>query len=133
MYDIEDRDNKIMRGGHKMKKTFLDELLRLTKLQKEALEAENVDEFAKLIEEKQVCIDQINEVTNGDSSVLDNEERAILLETAEIDKQNRVVFDSQFEEVKLQLRKIRDLKKRETFYANPYDQSHEEGVFFDKK
>lgn len=116
-----------------MEKTFIKELLRLTKLQKEALDQENTDEFAKLIEKKQVCIDQINKITNGAVSALDDREKAILLETAEVDKQNRVAFAAQFEEVKLQLRKIRELKKRDTLYSNPYDVSSEEGLFIDKK
>jgi hypothetical protein len=124
---------RLIKGGTTMKKTFIDELLKLTNLQKEALEKEDIDEFTSLVEKKQVCIDEINAIINRTPSALDDREKAILLETAEVDRANREEFDRQFEEVKLQLRKIRALKKRDDVYGNPYDVSQEEGIFFDKK
>ncbi|MDF2595236.1 MAG: hypothetical protein K0R69_1577 [Clostridia bacterium] len=116
-----------------MKKAFIEELQKLTNLQKEALEKDNLDEFTSLTQKKQVCIDEINAIINRTPSVLDDREKAILLETSKVDQENRAEFDKQFEEVKLQLRKIRALKKRDATYANPYDVSREEGIFFDKK
>ncbi|MDF2801713.1 MAG: hypothetical protein K0S61_1616 [Anaerocolumna sp.] len=104
---------RLIKGGTTMKKTFIDELLKLTNLQKEALEKEDIDEFTSLVEKKQVCIDEINAIINRTPSALDDREKAILLETAEVDRANREEFDRQFEEVKLQLRKIRALKKRD--------------------
>jgi len=116
-----------------MKKDLINEMLRLTKLQTAALEDDNIDEFTSLMEKKQICIDKINEMTNNNPAVLDEDDRVILLQTVEVDKKNREEFNTQFEEVKLQLRKIRSLKKRDAFYSNPYDVSAEEGMFIDKK
>jgi hypothetical protein len=116
-----------------MKNNLMSELLRLTKLQGAALKEDNIDEFAVLLEKKQTCIDKINEITNSNSSALDDADREILRETAEIDKLNNEEFNRQLEDVKMQLRKIRSLKKRDTIYSNPYDVSFEEGIFIDKK
>lgn len=124
---------RLIQGKEPWKKLFIEELQKLTNLQKVVLEKDNLDEFTSLTQKKQVCIDEINAIINRSPSALDDREKAILLETAKVDRENRVEFDRQFEEVKLQLRKIRALKKRDATYANSYDVSYEEGIFFDKK
>lgn len=116
-----------------MKKELINEILRLTKLQGVALEEDNTNQFTSLLEKKQICIDNINEIINNNSGVFDDEEREMLRKIAEIDEKNRKEFDKQLEAVKLQLRKIRSLKKRDNIYSNPYDVSFEEGIFIDKK
>jgi hypothetical protein len=116
-----------------VKKALINEILNLTKLQGVALEDDAIDEFASLIEKRQVCMDKIDEIINLDASVLDDEDKQILLQATEVDQKNKKEFERQFEDVKIQLRKIRDLKKRDTIYSNPYDTSVEEGVFIDKK
>ena len=116
-----------------MEKTFAKELLRLTILQKEALEKEDVEAFNSLMEKKQRCIDEIDGLIHHRPENLKEEDKALLTEAAKIDAENQREFNRQFEEVKEQLRKIRALKKRDHFYANPYDVSREEGIFFDKK
>lgn len=116
-----------------MKTGLINEILRITKLQTSALGNEDIDEFTKLIEEKQICIEKINQITNGNPAMFNEEERALLTETLEIDKMNREEFDRQYEDAKIQLCKIRSLKKRDNIYSNPYNRSYEEGIFIDKK
>lgn len=72
-------------------------------------------------------------IKNTNIVALVDEDRDILSEIVRIDKQNKEEFDRQFEEVQLELRKIRNLKKRDMVYSNPYDLSFEEGIFIDKK
>lgn len=115
-----------------MKQELINEILKLTERQSLALKNEDIDDFIMLTEEKQKCINQINSETDN-CNVLDDESRVILIKTAELDKKNQIEFKRQFEEVKYELRKIRELRKRDTVYSNPYDASYEEGIFFDKK
>lgn len=112
---------------------LINEILTLTKLQKIALSNEDIEEFDRLIEKRQVCMDQIDEITNEPSGALNDEDKQILREVEEIDKVNQEEFCRQFENVKFELRKIRELKKRDNMYSNPYSISSEEGIFFDKK
>ncbi|WP_069998861.1 hypothetical protein [Cellulosilyticum sp. I15G10I2] len=116
-----------------MKKDLLLQMLEVTKLQQTALESEDIDQFQSLMQTKQVIIDQIDQLTNAVPRVLEEADREILLEIAKIDQQNQKEFNMQLDEVKLQLRKIRQLKKRDTMYSNPYGMSQEEGLFIDKK
>lgn len=116
-----------------MKKSLIIKLIELTKLQTLALEKENVDEFLELIDKRQEVLNQIQQLQEENPQLKEQHEESLVRELMEIDHKNRVEFEKQFEAVKGKLREIRQMKKREEQYSNPYDISREEGVFFDKK
>jgi len=116
-----------------MKEQLLTKMLELEILESEALKNESIDVAQDLIKQKQVCIDQINALI-GDCPWQPNEkERELLLQIQKIDEQNKQILSKQFEDAKQALRKLRELKKRNTIYSNPYDTYFEEGIFIDKK
>ncbi len=115
------------------KKQLIEQLVEITKMQQMVLEEENVDEFIRLLDKREEVIEQIQALHEANPETKDQHEEALVSQLKEIDEKNRVEFERQFEEVKKKLREVRTMKKREEHYANPYDVSWEEGVFFDKK
>lgn len=123
----------ILRRKEDMRKKYLEELLQLTKQQQILIMDEKVEEFIEIIEKRQSLLDQIEILNEEQGSILDEEEKIILMEIQRVDQENRVEYDRQFEEVKSQLRKLRELKKREENYNSIYGVANmEEGIFFDK-
>ena len=116
-----------------MKTDLFSEILEITRQQKLALKNENIEEFEKFVAMKQIHMDAIDTITKKGSNPLNDTDKKILEEIIELDKENQEEFNRQLKEVKIQLQKIRALKKRDNVYSNPYDISYEEGVFFDKK
>lgn len=116
-----------------MKKPILYKILELTNQQTKALETENLEMFESLMQEKQIEIDKLEVLSQGQNQDKTSEENGILREIIERDKANRIEFTRQFEEVQKKMRQIRSQKKAGHVYSNPYDISREEGIFFDKK
>lgn len=116
----------------KTKREYILELIKLTKLQSEALEKEEVEEFIRLLDKRQEVLECIKDLEQ--ESVEDRIElEALINELKALDEKNQVEFTKQYEEVKAKLREIRQRKVGEKSYGNPYDISREEGVFFDKR
>ena len=112
---------------------LLQQLLELTQMQEKALANEAIDDFEKLMEQREVCIKAIEESgilkeISQDAQVYD-----IIKEVKLLDDQNLISFNKQLEEVKSKLKQIRLTQKSGASYNNPYDISYEEGVFFEKK
>nr|WP_302599116.1 hypothetical protein [uncultured Cellulosilyticum sp.] len=115
------------------KRALIEQLIEITKLQTIALEKEDIDEYNRLLDERQVALDKIQVLHEVQPETKEQHEEELVTQLKAIDAQNRVEFEKQFEEVKKKLREVRAMKKREEHYNNPYDISWEEGVFFDKK
>lgn len=115
------------------KRELIEELISLTKLQKAALEKEDIDKFNSLLDNRQEVLDRIEALHEGEPETKEQREEERMAELKALDAQNKIEFNTQFEEVKAKLREIRQMKKREEHYNNSYDISWEEGVFFDKK
>ena len=115
------------------KKEYIIELVRLTNLQAQALEKEEIEEFNRLIDERGKILDLIQELYKENPEAKKQSEDELMQELKTLDAKNRVEFERQFEEVKDKLCKVRQMKKREEHYNNPYDISAEEGMFFDRK
>lgn len=116
-----------------MKRQILEEILRLTKLQKEALVEEDVDKFQELMEEKQVQIDKLDTLHREKPETKLQKEEELLREVVTLDQGNQKEFMRQLEEVKRKLSEMRAKKRVNRVYNNPYDVSQEEGIFFDKR
>ena len=116
-----------------MKRALLQELLELTKTQKELLEKEEVDRFIELIQHRQDILDKLQELYIKNPELKEQDDSDLLDELKKVDNENREEFEGQFEEVKRKLRETRLMRKNEIQYSNPYDISREEGVFFDKR
>ena len=116
-----------------MKKTLLNEVLRITKLQEDALKAEDMEKFQALLDEKQKVIDQIEALHKEHPETKEQKEEVILKEIIALDDINRKEFMRQYEEVQRKLQEMRQQKKAKNKYHNPYDISYEEGIFYDKR
>ena len=115
------------------KRELIEQLIEITKKQTIALQEEDVDKFIKLLDYRQIVLNQIQILHEAQPETKEQNEEELVAQLKAIDDENRVEFERQFEEVKKKLREVRIMKKREEQYNNPYDISWEEGVFFDKK
>lgn len=116
-----------------MGQELLLKLLQLTNAQTQALASEDLERFEELMQERQQVIDELECLSKRESwqKVCDNKK---LLDTiVKQDKENHSQFLAQLEVVKQKLQEMRAKKKVENAYAQNYDLSVEEGVFFDKK
>ena len=104
-------------------------LLDYTKMQTAALDNDNLEELSKIIQEKQIIIEQINLLRKEITS----KEREILEDIAKIDKENQIRFNLNFEEIKKNLKNVRDQKKVHKSYTSYYQEDMSEGVFYDEK
>lgn len=116
-----------------MKKEILEEILRLTRLQEEALGEENVEKFQALMADKQVQIDKLEALHHTHPELKEEKEEVLLRQIVTLDQANREKFMKLYEEVKSKLNDIRAKKRVNHIYNNPYDVSQEEGIFFDKR
>lgn len=123
-----------------MKEKLLNDILEITKAQKKALETSDLDKFELLLAQKQIKIDTINTLHQEQPATKEEKHEALLKEIIALDKDNKVEFERQFEEVKRNLENTReqmnDLRQRQyvnNIYNNPYDISNEEGIFYDKR
>ncbi len=115
------------------KKECILELIRLTKLQTEALERDDIDLFTSILDQRQEVLNIASGIPKHEDVLLIEEEEALKRELIELDNANKIKLNSSMEEVKGELRKIRQHKKTSDNYNNPYDVSQEEGMFFDKR
>lgn len=115
------------------KREYIIELIRLTKLQTEALEKEKVEEFIRLLDKRQEILELIQTLYEQNPETRGQHEEELINELKAIDTKNQIEFEKQFQEVKANLCNVRQMKRREEHYNNPYDFSMEEGMFFDKK
>lgn len=116
----------------------LEMLLALTEKQQKLLQEEelNMDKFNTTVERKQKIIDKLKQL-EGERKP-NEEEKAILEKIVRLDEENKELFNMQYEQTKIQLKKIREGKKQNTFYGNvgygnPYEVNPGEGRFFDKR
>ena len=115
------------------KREWIIALIEITNLQKAALERAEVEEFITLMDKRQEVLEQIEVLHETYPELREQREPDLVEELRTLDYKNCIEFEKQFKEVKENLRKARQMKKREVHYNNPYDISWEEGVFFDKK
>lgn len=113
-----------------MIKQYLNQLLNITKEQNKVLFEDDYEKFISLLEERQVVVDQIEEVNK--IQAFTNEERAILLEVKKLDEENTKEYNRQLEEVKEELRRINQMKEKNIQYINPYE-AFSKGIYFDRK
>ncbi|MGL4343719.1 MAG: hypothetical protein ACRCTE_00835 [Cellulosilyticaceae bacterium] len=116
-----------------MKRQLLEQLLSLTKEQTCALVGEDMAEFEALMAQKQVIMDQMDTLHRERPEIRREQCPELIGELVALDHQNRLEFDRQYQEAKEKLSKMRKEQRVAHVYNNPYDISHEEGVFFDKK
>ncbi len=118
------------------KKECILELIRLTKLQSKALEMQDVELFIDLLDQRKNVLDIVEgipqhlDLLEGEA---EKEEREMMKELIELDNTNKDKLGKSMEEVKEELRQIRQHKRTKDNYNNVYDISQEEGVFFDKR
>lgn len=115
------------------KHTLLQQLLELTKQQEQALKEENIEEFETLMNSRQAIMNAVDALHIANPMLKEQKEEELLKELMALDNKNRAEFDKQLETIKSKLREIREQKKRDNFYNNPYTRATEEGVFFDKR
>ena len=115
------------------KRELIEELIRLTKLQRKSLEDDNVEGFIALLDKRQMILDRIEEIHEAHPETRLQREEELVAELRKLDEENQIKFKRKFEEVKNELRKMRQLKTMEQRYTNHYDASWEEGMYFDKK
>lgn len=123
-----------------MKEELLKDILEITKMQKEALEKEDIEAFEAFLVQKQSKIDALEELHRLHPKTKEEKHEDLLKVIISLDQQNKVEFERQLEEVKANLKKTRDqmshLRQRQYVnhvYTNPYDVSSEEGIFYDKR
>ena len=120
-------------GNIMTKREYIIELIRLTKLQAEALEKEEVEEFIGLLDKRQEVLELIQTLHEQYPETREQHEEELINELKTLDAKNRIEFERQLEAVKEKLREVRQMKAREACYGNPYDIAREEGMFFDKR
>lgn len=118
------------------KKECILELIRLTKLQTKSLEMDDLELFITILEQRKDVLDIVEGIPQH--MVLlppeeEKEERELLKELIKLDNENKAKLGNSMEEVKEELRKIRQHKKTSDNYNKRYDISQEEGMFFDKR
>ncbi len=103
-------------------------LLEYTKLQSSALQNNNMDEFLKLIEKRQILMDEIDTYKEAYTE----KETSILNEIIYIEGENNMLFVALYNETKDILKNIRKHRKLHKAYM-PYKEQLEEGIFYDKR
>ena len=116
-----------------MKRELLEKLLDLTKQQAVALEEDNLKEFKKLINRKKGVMKKIDELHLEHPELKAQKEEELLKEIIDLDKKNQEEFNSQLQDAKKNLAKLRSGRQVSDVYTNPYDLSREEGILFDKR
>jgi ribosomal protein L29 len=116
-----------------MKKDLLQQILQITREQSVVLQEENMDEFDKLMEQKQVLMNQIDDLHVKEPELKKQKEEELLKEIITLDNQNQEEFNRQLQKVKADLTNLRNQRQVSDVYMNPYDRSYEEGILFDKK
>ena len=118
------------------KKECILELIRLTKLQSKALEIQDIELFIDLLDQRKNVLDIVEGIPQhlvlleGEE---EKEEREMMKELISLDNANKDKLGKDMEEVKEELRKIRQHKRTSDNYNNYYNISQEEGLFFDKR
>lgn len=116
-----------------MKRELIKKLIEITKKQQVLLEQEEVESYIELLDERQIILDQLNELYIKHPELRQQDDTDLLDELKKLDESNKVEFERQFEETKKKLKEVRMMKKNEIQYTNPYSIAHEEGVYFDKR
>ena len=115
------------------KRELIEELVRLTQLQSKALTEDNVDGFMALLIKRQRILDQIGELHESQPETKEQHEEELVSILRTLDERNQIEFKKKFEEVKRELKEIRQMKNMENKYTNTYNTSWNEGVYFDKR
>jgi molecular chaperone GrpE (heat shock protein) len=116
-----------------VKRELLNQILDLTRKQSLALQQEDIEGFGKMMEQKQVLMEQIDELHIKEPELKKQKEEELLKEIITLDKQNQEEFNRQLQKVKADLTNLRNQRQVSDVYMNPYDRSYEEGILFDKK
>lgn len=116
-----------------MPKEKIEKLLALTKSQEIALKNDEIDTFKSLLNEREEVIDELKALEQMQPEVRSCYDQEVMQQIKEIESSNQIEFKKQLEQAKQKLREIREMKKHEVHYNNPYNRSWEEGIFFDKK
>lgn len=116
-----------------MRKTYLEEVLVLTKKQSELLSYNDLEGFEEALNKKQLIIEKLEALKKQGDVPITEEEREILLQIQEVDTKNRAVYEKELDGIKAELRRMRMLRAREEYFNSPYTSAMEEGMFLDKR
>ena len=116
-----------------MKKKLLRDILDFTKRQQEALAQEDIERFDRLTRRKQEFVEQLVKLQEEQPEEKDEEFKVLVQEIKDLDAANLTEFKRQMEEVKEELRKVREVKRGTNNYSNPYNQGFSSGQYFDTK
>ncbi len=116
-----------------MKGKLIQALLQLTLAQKQALEEDKIEEFEKLLQQREELISQLKALNEKESLEWSAEEQQIIKVLQQTDEANSKLFFKEMAEAKNEIGKIRNQRKVTHLYNHPYSAAREEGIFFDKR
>lgn len=116
-----------------MKKKLLYDILDFTKREKEALEDEDITRLEMLTRRKREFVEQLVKLQQENPEEKDEEFIRISDEIKQLDAENTAELQRQMDEVKEELRKVRQVKRGANNYVNPYGQTFSSGHYFDQK
>lgn len=112
---------------------LIQELIKLTNMQSDALEEEDVETFISLLDDREAVLAEIKALDKKEPHEKTLEEEQLIADLIALDNKNRLEFERQRNEVKNKLKEIRMMRQRENNYSNPYNVAREEGILFDKR
>ena len=116
-----------------MKKKLLYDILDFSKREKEALADEDIVRLEMLSRRKREFVERLIQLETENPEEKDEEFIRISEEIKQLDAENTAELQRQMEEVKGELRKVREIKRGTNNYVNPYAQSFSSGQYFDEK
>ncbi len=116
-----------------MKEKLIQALLQLTYAQKKALEQDEIEEFERLLQQRENLMSQLKALDERENLEWSEEEQQLIKVLQEADKVNSQLFYQQMEEAKIEIGKIRNQRKITNVYNHPYSTATEEGMFIDKR
>lgn len=116
-----------------MEEKLYTQLLEITYLQRSALKEDNIDRFEELLKERQSIIDAIKDLHKAEIRERSEKIKGIIVDLKVVEQENIKIFKQSYEKVKLDLKNLREYNRQGMQYANAYDMSRDEGIFFDKR
>lgn len=123
----------VLTGGKVMEEKFYMQLLEITYLQRNMLREDDIEEFEKLLTERQMIIDAISSLYKEETEERSEKTKELIAELKDVEQENIKIFKQSYEKVKLDLKNLREYNRQGMQYANGYDLSRDEGIFFDKR
>lgn len=112
---------------------LIQQLIKLTSMQSDALKEEDVETFISLLEDREAILAEIKVLGEKEPHEKNLAEEKLIADLIALDNENRIEFERQHNEVKNKLKEVRMMRQRENNYSNPYNVAREEGILFDKR